>query len=206
MSNEKARIRRGLEAMSLSFSEEQLEKWTLYLQLMQKWNKVTNLTSIRDIKSMISVHLFDSLSIAPLPSGSLLDVGSGGGLPGIPLSILEPEREITLLDSNIKKVRFMHQAVTELDLTHVEVVHSRVEAWEPEERYRFVVSRAFTALPRFVELCNRFMSADGEMLAMIGKLESADLSAIPPQFVYTVANLTVPELEAERHLVAISTS
>lgn len=206
MSNDKAQIRQGLEAMSLTFSEEQIDKWILYLQLMHKWNKVTNLTSIRDIKSMISVHLFDSLSIAPLPAGSLLDIGSGGGLPGIPLSILEPEREITLLDSNIKKVRFMHQAVTELGLTHVEVVHSRVEAWEPEERYRFVISRAFTALPRFVELCSRFVAQKGEMLAMIGKLETAELSAIPPQFVYTVANLTVPELDAERHLVAISTS
>ncbi|CAG0912063.1 unnamed protein product, partial [Cyprideis torosa] len=114
MSDLEKRLQQGLAAMSLHADVQQQQQWLAYLQLMQKWNKVTNITAVRDIDSMLGRHIFDSLSIAPLQSGALLDVGSGGGLPGIPLSILEPQRQITLLDSNIKKVRFMHQAVTEL--------------------------------------------------------------------------------------------
>lgn len=195
-----------LQDMHLQTTETQCELWLQFLDLLNRWNKIFNLTAVRDPVAMHQLHLLDSLSVAPLPeSGALLDVGSGGGLPGIPLAILYPERPVTLLDSNIKKIRFLRQAVIELKLHHVQVVHARVEDLDKSQPFQYVISRAFTALPQFITLTKDLITGDGALLAMMGKLEDSDLEAIPDDFVYTVRQLNVPGLDAARHLVTIQT-
>jgi len=195
------RLANLLAAMSLPVSSRQCDQLSQFLALLAKWNRVYNLTAIRDPDQMIGEHLLDSLSLTPYVSGlRLLDVGTGGGLPGIPLAILLPDIEFTLLDSNAKKTRFVQQAVIELKLDNVEVVCSRIEAYQPDAGFEQITSRAFTSLHRFAEAVRHLANATTQLLAMKGKYpadEIAELGEIETE----VIELKVPMINAERHLV-----
>ena len=166
--------------MGLSLDEDRQEKLLAFLGLLNKWNRAYNLTAVRDERVMVSRQLLDSLSILPwVTTDHLLDVGAGGGLPGIPLAIALPEKRFTLLDSNGKKTRFLNQCVLELGLKNVEVVHGRVEDCNPPEPFSQISSRAFTALENLVSWCGDLLANEGEFLAMKGQFPDDEVSALP---------------------------
>lgn len=182
--------------------EQQLQD---YLQLMQRWNKVYNLTAVRDPAQMQLLHLGDSLSVAPYIRGAnCLDVGSGAGLPGIPLAITQPERQFTLLDTNGKKTRFMQQAVLELGLKNVRVVQARVERWQPATLFDAIISRAFASLQDFVSFTAHHLQEGGILYAMKGRYPDSELAELPAGWMVTAQHsLHVPGLDAERHLLEL---
>jgi 16S rRNA (guanine527-N7)-methyltransferase len=198
-----AALRRGLTESGLPLAEAAQEKLVAYLELLAKWNKTYNLTAIRDPMQMISHHLLDSLAVLPhLPPGALADVGSGGGLPGIPLAIAEPTRRITLNDANHKKAAFLQQAVIELQLANADVHAGRVQAWRPAELFACVVARGFAELAQFIASCRHLVRADGVLAAMKGVYPREELERIPAgSDCRDVRRLRVPLLAAERHLV-----
>lgn len=176
-----------------------------YLCLIHKWNQTYNLTAITDPKKMVIYHLLDSLVINPYITGkSIIDVGSGAGLPGIPLAIVFPDKRVTLLDSNSKKTRFLNQVKLELNLKQVEVVHSRAESYQPALCFDLVVTRAFSSIHAMLCATKQLCCEDGKFLAMKGIYPAEELSALPDGFVVeAVHRLNVPDLAAERHLVCI---
>lgn len=179
-------------------AEEQLSR---LLRLLAKWNRVYNLTSIRKEELWVSNHLLDSLSIMPLlPQGSLIDVGSGGGFPGLPIAICDPDRPVVLLDSNSKKTSFLRQAAAELGLAKVKVETGRVEAYRPATGFDVVVSRAFSDLKTFVDVAGHLCKPGGRLLAMKGVYPEAELEMVATH-VDKVVRLDVPTLGAERHAV-----
>ncbi|MDD1614145.1 MAG: 16S rRNA (guanine(527)-N(7))-methyltransferase RsmG [Methylococcaceae bacterium] len=191
----------GLESLNLSLAEDKIEQLLGFIKLLEKWNKAYNLTAIRDREDMVRLHLLDSLAIVPFIEGkSVIDIGTGAGLPGIPLAIYLPEIEFTLLDSNAKKTRFVQQAILELKLKNVSVCHNRVEQYHPEKSFDTVITRAFASLSDIVELTAHLLSKNGVLLAMKGqapdvpKLEAAKTTLIP---------VNVPGITAERCLVKI---
>lgn len=198
-----AALHRGLTELGLPLAEAAQEKLVAYLELLSKWNKTYNLTAIRDPMQMISHHLLDSLAVLPhLPAGALADVGSGGGLPGIPLAIAEPTRRITLNDANHKKAAFLQQAVIELQLANADVHAGRVQAWRPAELFACVVARGFAELAQFIANCRHLVRADGVLAAMKGVYPREELERIPAgSDCRDVRRLRVPLLAAERHLV-----
>jgi 16S rRNA (guanine527-N7)-methyltransferase len=195
----------GLEALGLPLAGAQRAGLLAYVALLAKWNRAYNLTAVREPREMVSRHLLDSLAVAPHLSGTrLVDVGSGAGLPGIPLALACPERTVVLLDGNGKKTRFMTQAAAELGLGNVSVVHSRVEAYAPEPRFDLVISRAFASLADMLRTTAHLVTAQGRFLAMKGAYPAAELEALPEGFVLEEAiRLRVPGLDAERHLIAL---
>ena len=198
--NLKDKIERGLIALSLESYVEVAEKLERYLGLIVKWNKVTNLTSIDNPEQMVVVHLLDSLSIQPYLDGPrILDVGSGAGLPGIPLALINEDKDFILLDSNGKKTRFMLQATIELDIRNIEVVQSRALDYQGE--FDHVVCRAFTGTNDFVKACSHLLAPGGNLLAMKGP---ADSEIIPlPGFKQSIHQLHVPGLPSERYLLEV---
>ncbi len=203
-------LNRGCETLELTPTEEQKRLLLNYLQLLNKWNKAYNLTAIRDIEEMVSRHLLDSLAVAKfIKSENYIDVGTGPGLPGIPLAILFPEKHFTLLDSNSKKTRFLFQAKTELKLDNIEVVHSRVEKFQPPAHlakggFDGVLSRAFATLEDMVNWCHHLPHENGCFLAMKGKFPEEEISQLPKGVkVAQTYPLPVPGEEGERHLVEI---
>lgn len=194
----------GLVRLSLSLPAQTQQKLLDYVVLVQKWNKVYNLTAVRDADKMLTHHLFDSLAVVPHVAGArtILDVGSGAGLPGIPLALALPETRVTLLDSNHKKAAFLNQAIIELKLNNAEVVCERVEKYQSKQIFSVVVSRAFAELPEFVALAGRLVAPDGTLLAMKGVHPAEEIAQLQGGFRLTgVTPLTVPGLNAERHLV-----
>lgn len=179
------------------------EKLLAYLALLVKWNAAYNLTAVRDPQQMLVKHLLDSLSILPqVKGGTLIDVGTGAGLPGIVLAIARPALQVTLLDSNGKKVRFLRQVIAELKITNARAVHSRVE--EFDERFDVVTSRAFATLADMVGWSGQLAAAGGEFLAMKGVRPDDEIAALPEGFkAVEVLPLAVPFLGEERHLVRI---
>jgi 16S rRNA (guanine527-N7)-methyltransferase len=175
------------------------------LSLLQKWNRVYNLTAIREPEKWLTHHLLDSLSVVPhLPAGRMLDVGSGAGFPGIPVAIVQPERKITLLDSNQKKGAFLRQAVAELALPNVQVAVERVEAHRSAQAYDVVISRAFSDLADFVGLAGHAAAADGVLAAMKGVHPEAEIARLPGDWALArEIPLHVPGLDAERHLLLL---
>lgn len=194
---------RGVAELGQELPGAALEKLLSYLELLAKWNRTYNLTAIRDPLKMISHHLLDSLAVRPhLPAGALADVGSGGGLPGIPLAIAEPGRRVTLNDANHKKAAFLQQAVIELRLPNAEVHAGRVQAWRPARRFACVITRGFAELAQMISDCRHLLEPGGVLAAMKGALPRAELDAVPPEArCDDVRRLRVPMLEAERHLV-----
>jgi 16S rRNA (guanine527-N7)-methyltransferase len=173
-----------------------------YLAELEKWNAAYNLTAIRDPREMVTRHLLDSLVLCPYVKGPLLDVGSGAGLPGIPLAIVLPQLRVTVLDSNGKKVRFLRHAVRALKLGNVEVVEARVEDYRPERLFAGVTSRAFAALGDFFRLTAHLLAADGQWLAMKGKLDDSETQDLPAGVgIVDTKPLTVPGLAEARHLI-----
>ena len=198
--NLKEKIKRGLVALSLESHIEVAEKLEQYLALITKWNKVTNLTSIDDPEQMVLLHLLDSLTIQPYISGSrILDVGSGAGLPGIPLALINEDKDFILLDSNGKKTRFMLQATIELGIKNVEVVQSRAQDFGG--KFDQVVCRAFTGTGDFVKSCSHLLAPEGSLLAMKGPAESE--VTLLPGFKQSIHQLNVPDLVSERYLIEI---
>ena len=196
----KEKIERGLVALTLKSHPEVVEKLEQYLALITKWNKVTNLTSIDNPEQMVVIHLLDSLSIQPYLSGHrILDVGSGAGLPGIPLALINKDKDFILLDSNGKKTRFMVQAAIELEIRNIEVVHSRAQDFQGE--FDHVVCRAFAGTDDFVKTCSHLLAPGGTLLAMKGPAESAITH--PPGFKQSIHQLHVPDMPSERYLIEI---
>jgi 16S rRNA (guanine527-N7)-methyltransferase len=193
------------EEIGISLSEAQNDLLLDYLELLIKWNKAYNLTAIRDPKEMLVKHLIDSLSIAPYITGNVLaDIGTGPGLPGIPMAILFPEKQFLLCDSNGKKTRFLTQSKITLALKNIEVVHGRVEQIPEDRKFEQIMSRAFTALDNMVDLCKHLLTGYGEFLAMKGLYPEEEIKSLPSD--YSVKNsikLCVPACEEDRHLIII---
>jgi 16S rRNA (guanine527-N7)-methyltransferase len=192
-------LAQGIADLSLNMPIEPLLS---YLDLLQKWNKAYNLTAIRDKADMVVKHCLDSLSIAQFVQGNrLLDVGSGAGLPGIPLALQNPERPIVLLDSNGKKTRFLREVKRQLRLSHVEIIESRVEAYHPEERFDTITSRAFSELTPMIQWTEHLIADHGIWLAMKGRHPDSELASL--QYPHQVIHYEVPYLPEERHCVII---
>ncbi|MEA1988307.1 MAG: 16S rRNA (guanine(527)-N(7))-methyltransferase RsmG [Pseudomonadota bacterium] len=193
----------GLETLQIELADEQIDKLMAYLTLLQKWNKVYNLTAIRDPEEMLIKHLLDSLAVVPhIKENRIIDVGTGGGVPGIPLAICFPEKQIDLLDSNSKKTRFLIQAKAELGLINTQVIHSRVEEYKPEPLYDAVISRAFASIQDMLDWTHHLLPVGGIWWAMKAQKEFEDLTKLPGLVkVEDVIELHVPKLEAERMLV-----
>lgn len=200
------RLRAGLTALELPATDALSQRLLDYLTLLDKWNRVFNLTAVVNPREQISKHLLDSLAVAPyLLPGALLDVGSGGGLPGIPLAILEPERPVTLLDSNHKKTRFLQQAKLELGLGNVTVVNARAETPLANGPFDNVVCRAFGSLQEFVALTDHCLAPGGQWLAMKGDLPDDELKQIKSVEIHADSvPLSVPFLDATRYLIRLS--
>lgn len=198
-------LAQGLAELGLQLSPAASEKLIDYLALVQKWNRVYNLTAVREPRKMLAHHVLDCLAIVPGVSGPrLLDVGSGAGLPGIPLSIALPRMHVTLLDSSHKKAAFLKQAAIELSLDNVSIVCDRVEAWDTSQRFDLVVSRALTDLPEFIRLAGRLVGPGGALAAMKGVYPYEELALLPAGWqVREATALKVPGLRAERHWVSL---
>lgn len=191
----------GLNQMGLVLSDEAQEKCLQYIALLEKWNKVFNLTAIREVEKMVVLHLLDSLSVLPyIQSGNLLDVGSGGGIPGIILAIAKPELKVTTIDTVQKKAIFMRQVKGELNLSNLEVIHGRVENYQPVTKFNQVISRAFSEIDLFMSLTRHLITPDGEWLAMKGQVLKDEIAKCTQQ-PSKIIPLTVAGLEAERHLI-----
>ncbi len=193
----------GLSALGIALPEAAQLKLLAFRDLLLKWNRTYNLTALRDPQQVISHHLLDALAILPhVGTGPMLDVGSGGGLPGIPLAIARPDLPITLVDTVQKKAAFLQQAAIELELNSVAVHHARVE--EMRGQYAQISSRAFAELARFVSLTRHLLAPGGRWLAMKGALPDGEIKALPDgSEVEAIIPLAVPGLDAERHLIIL---
>ena len=198
---------KGAQQLNVALSEQQQEQLLAYLGLLIKWNKAYNLTAVRNPAEMVSRHLLDSLSVVEyvqLHGDKWLDVGSGGGMPGVPLAILFPERKFTLLDSNGKKTRFLTQVKLELKLANLEVIHSRVEAYIPEQAFSGIISRAFSSLEDFTNWTRHLGDLHSHWLAMKGVHPDDELQALAEDFrLASCQILKVPGCQGQRHLLIL---
>lgn len=202
------RLTAGLAALGLSLPPEAPERLLAFLRLLEKWNRTYNLTAVREPERMLGQHLLDSLSILPcltaLPPGPVLDVGAGGGLPGIPLAIARPDQEFCLIDTNSKKVAFLQQAAIELRLSNLAAHCARVEQWAAPHPFPVIVSRAFAEMADFIALTRRHLAPGGVWLAMKGVYPADEIARLPEDVrVREVLPLVVPEVEGQRHLVVV---
>ena len=198
-------LEQGCRALGLTLTDSQYQRLNTFVNLLHKWNKAYNLTAIRDPEDMVRRHIHDSLSVMPYLTGErIIDVGTGGGLPGVPLAIVFPERQFTLLDSNGKKTRFLFQVKQELKLENVTIVHQRVESHQPEQTYDTVISRAFASLEDMVDGCDHLLSPDGRFFAMKGVFPESELREIEKHYIVVASHpLTVPGVEGERCLLIL---
>jgi len=201
-------LREGLRTLRLSLSTAQEQQLVAFQSLLAKWNAIYNLTAIREPERMITHHLLDSLAVLPsLPqreSLRMIDVGTGAGLPGIPLAIARPGWQIMLLDSNHKKTAFVQQALIELALSNVTVAAARAEAYQPQESFDVVISRAFADLAEFARLAGHLAKPGGLLVAMKGVHPYEELATLPePWKALPVERLSVPGLDADRHVVKL---
>ena len=196
----------GIKTLGLSCSSQQIEQLLAYLEMLQRWNKAYNLTAIREPIQMVRLHLLDSLAIHPYVQGVkyIIDVGTGPGLPGIPLAILNPNINFTLLDSNGKKTRFLFQAINDLSLANAKEINHRVEKYQPEQSFDIVLSRAFSSISDMLTQCDHLVSDSGCFLAMKGKKPDSELSQITKDYkVVDLSHINVPQVDSERHLIKI---
>ncbi|NKF51882.1 16S rRNA (guanine(527)-N(7))-methyltransferase RsmG [Shewanella sp. WXL01] len=199
-------LRGYLSEMNISATEQQQSQLVGFVEMLNKWNKAYNLTSVRDPKQMLVRHVMDSLAVSPYLDGKhFIDVGTGPGLPGIPLAILNPDKEFVLLDSLGKRIRFQKQVKFELKIDNISSVESRVEAYQPEQKFDGVLSRAFASVEDMLTWCHHLPAQDGCFYALKGQLSEQEMQNIPAGF--TVAEtivLKVPTLDEQRHLLKIT--
>jgi 16S rRNA (guanine527-N7)-methyltransferase len=196
----------GVAALGLDLEDAIQARLLAYLTLLEKWNRTHNLTSVRDPLAMVGQHLLDSLAVLPhLPGRArlrLIDVGSGGGLPGVPLAIARPGWQTTLLDSSQKKSAFLRQAAAELRLANVEVVTARAESYSPAQAFDVAIARALSDLAQFAAMAAHLLAPGGQLFAMKGSYPREEIAALPREVAVVSAHrLTIPGIEAERHLV-----
>lgn len=182
------------------------QKLIHYLELIQAWNRVFNLTAITDPREMVYLHIMDSLSVNKYLHGKeMLDVGTGAGLPGIPLAIINPDQNWKLLDKNSKKTRFLTQAIAELDLQNAQAIHARSEEFHPKQCFDSIISRAFASLHTFAETTGHLLCPNGKLIAMKGKYPQDEILDIPQGFhVEDILRLDIKGIEVERHIVRIN--
>lgn len=205
MDNSRDVLVTGLVDLGISATEQQINLLLAFVCLIEKWNKTYNLTAIRNREEMLRLHILDSLSVLPFTLGkNIIDVGTGAGLPGIPLAIFMPDVQFTLLDSNAKKTRFVQQVVLELKLKNVKVVHARAEQLKKADEFDAVLSRAFASLHDIMQWTDYLLQAEGVLIAMKGQVPVAELEQL--ERVYSVASIVVPGIDAERCVVRINKS
>jgi len=199
------KLSRLLNEAGISLTDHQKQQLVAYVDMLHKWNKAYNLTSVRDPNEMLIRHILDSIVVAPHLTGSrFIDVGTGPGLPGVPLAIVLPEAHFTLLDSLGKRIRFLRQVQHELKLENITPVQSRVEDFPAEPPFDGVVSRAFASLNDMVSWCHHLPGEQGRFYALKGQVPDDEIAALPAGFmVESVVKLAVPQLDGERHLVVI---
>ncbi|EBA1890872.1 TPA: 16S rRNA (guanine(527)-N(7))-methyltransferase RsmG [Salmonella enterica subsp. houtenae serovar 1,40:z4,z23:-] len=202
------KLSRLLDEAGISLTDHQKTLLVAYVDMLHKWNKAYNLTSVRDPAEMVVRHILDSIVVAPYLHGQrFIDVGTGPGLPGIPLAIVLPDAHFTLLDSLGKRVRFLRQVQHELRLENITPVQSRVEAYPSEPPFDGVISRAFASLNDMVSWCHHLPGEKGRFYALKGQLPEDEIASLPDEFsVESVEKLRVPQLEGERHLVIIKSN
>ncbi len=205
MNEYKILINTALEKNNLYFPEEKKEKMALFLELLARWNKIFNLTAIRNPKESVYLHLIDSLTLLPFLYGNkIIDIGSGAGLPGIPLALAMPEKTFFLLDSNSKKTRFIQQAIGELGLKNVTVVHSRAENFCPSQKFDSILTRAFSSLKTMLTVTHHLAATNSYFLAMKGALPTEEMHTLPDGFIIkAVHSLQIAGISAQRHLISI---
>lgn len=204
-----ATLARGIDALGLSIDATPQAKLIQYVRLIEKWNRVHNLTAVRDAREMVVVHLLDCLAVLPHlgDAKTVLDVGTGAGLPAIVIALTRPDIVVTAIDSVEKKVTFLQQAKAELALANFTPVHDRVETWAAPQHYDIVISRAFADIADFVKLAGSHVASRGVMLAMKGVKPDDEVARVPQGFrVKRIEALHVPQLNAERHLIWIERS
>jgi 16S rRNA (guanine527-N7)-methyltransferase len=196
-------IEQGCRALGLAADARALAGLAGLVELLMKWNRVYNLTAVRDPAGMVSRHILDSVAVLPFLRGTtLLDVGTGAGFPGLPLAILRPDLELTLLDANAKKLRFVRQAIAELGLGNVAVVQARMQEYQPARAFDMVISRAVSNLDELYRQSWHLLAASGRMLFMKGSLPEAEMAAFAPgPETLHAERLRIPGLDAERHLL-----
>ncbi len=195
----------ALSENQLTLPDDAVNKLVRYLELLQTWNRVFNLTSITEPRDMVYLHIIDSLMIAPFLSGKhFLDVGSGAGLPGIPLAIINPDQQWALLDKNNKKTRFMTQAIAELSLQNAQAIHARAEDFHPDYCFDSILSRAYATLALFIKTTRHLICKNGTFIAMKGKYPQDELADIKGLTGATeVTPLTMKGMTLERHIVSM---
>ncbi|XOZ32708.1 16S rRNA (guanine(527)-N(7))-methyltransferase RsmG [Halomonadaceae bacterium KBTZ08] len=205
MDTERRELEAGANELGVSLTPEAVERMLRLLDLLEKWNRAYNLTAVRERHAMCARHLLDSLALVPwLGTGPLLDVGSGGGFPGLALALHSPARQVTLLDSNSKKTRFLTQCRLELGLDNMQVVQARVEDWQGGP-FPQITSRAFASLAEMMPMTAHLLAADGEHLAMKGPEASTEVEALPPGWRLLDDNrVTVPGVDAQRRILRIT--
>lgn len=196
----------GAAQLGLSLSPQAQKQLLDFLALLEKWNRVYNLTAVREPAQMVTQHLLDCLAIVPhIDASNILDVGSGAGLPGIPVAVALPQAKVTLLESSQKKATFIRQVLIELKLDNAVIERSRVESWHPAQTFDLIVSRAFADLGEFAERAGHLLAPGGALAAMKGAYPHEELSRLPRGFRLRAAHLlTVPGLDAARHLMIIA--
>ncbi len=203
-----AQLQSYLAEANITATVEQQQQLIAFVGLLHKWNKAYNLTSVREPEQMLIRHIMDSLVVSPHLEGErFIDVGTGPGLPGIPLAILNPDKQFVLLDSLGKRIRFQKQVQIELKLTNITPVESRVEAYQPEQGFDGVLSRAFASITDMLQWCHHLPAASGKFYALKGQLDNAELANIPKNFaIEQQITLHVPHLAEQRHLLLIKSS
>lgn len=199
------RIKQGMDSLDVSYGDEAIKKLVAYMELLAEWNKTHNLTSVDDLEEMLSIHIFDSASIKPYMKGaSLLDVGSGAGLPGMILAILSPALQVTSVESRNKKAQFQMFAANKLRLKNFKVENVRIEDFEPKEKFSMVTSRAFSSIEDFVNGSKQTIAQNGRWLAMKGLVPKEELKVLKKMNLkFDTFALKVPELDAQRNLIVI---
>jgi 16S rRNA (guanine527-N7)-methyltransferase len=204
--NFSSQLESGVFALNIKLSDEQIQQLLKFLTLIKKWNATHNLTAVHSYEDMLAKHIFDSLSVASqLPKGSVIDVGTGAGLPGIPLAILKPEQSFYLLDASHKRVAFLREVRRQLQLHNVDIQHGRAEQ-QPPAKHAVVISRAFTSLVDFIEKTQQLIDENGVWLAMKGAAPSDELTRLNASNLARFGQnikLDVPQLNAQRHLLII---
>ncbi|KAF3981685.1 MAG: 16S rRNA (guanine(527)-N(7))-methyltransferase RsmG [Methylococcales symbiont of Hymedesmia sp. n. MRB-2018] len=195
-------LQQGMQELAITVDDDKLQLLLAFIKLIEKWNKAYNLTAVRNRDEMARLHILDSLTVLHFIKGSrVADIGTGAGLPGIPLAVFLPDIEFTLVDSNSKKTRFVQQAVLELQLKNVTVLHTRVEDIKLEDNFSTVITRAFASLQDIMQLTQHLLNRNGVLLAMKGQQSQQELATMTVP--YSIIPLNVPGVEGKRCLIQI---